>query len=103
MRDCVIQFLLPKPTESQQLTYFCNGANFLISSRTFLVIFCFFRKIPTTFYAKNIRFLFEYQEIPSYGAGGVVSVVRMIHYNNITGKYAGKQMAIFVMISQNYC
>ena len=62
MRDCVIQFLLPKPTKSQQLTYFCNGANFLISSQTF---FASFRKILTAFYAKNIRFLLNIKKFPA--------------------------------------
>ena len=71
-RDCVIQFLLPKPTKSQQLTYFCNGANFLISSQTF---FASFRKILTTIYAKNIRFLLNNQEIPSCEAVGVVMMI----------------------------
>ena len=55
-----------EPTKSQQLTYFCNGANFLISSQTF---FASFRKILTTFYAKNIRFLLNIKKFPAVEPG----------------------------------
>ena len=54
-----------EPTKSQQLTYFCNGANFLISSQTFLVIFCFFPENSHGFLRKKYPISLNIKKFPA--------------------------------------